>query len=247
MVIRLRIIAAVIAACAASSSASAQSTSLFGNSGPRANSSTAGSTSSGRQSSGGGMQSASGAAGARSGGGGAAAGSGSSDAFQGPQLGETGDLSAQSVGRTGGFVGGASGGMVGDRLAGTTGATATQRPNFGALGSGGGSDFNSQNRPQQGASSTRNFRPRYRVGFEYTPSASDVSVRTAATIGRLTSRNPALSGLEIVVDDAGMAEVRGTAPTAAARKLIENVVRLEPGVRQVTNLVVIAPPAPENP
>lgn len=243
---RVWFIAAVALAFAASSSAFAQSTSLFGNSGPRAQSSTASRSSSGGRTSSASAQSATGGSGARSGGTGAAAGTGAEGAFEGPQLGETGDLSAQAVGRSGGFVGGASGGMVGDRMAGMTATTATQRPSFGALG-GGGSDFNSQNRPQQGASATRNFRPRYRVGFDYTPSSTDVSQRTSATVGLLTSRNPALAGLAIVVDDAGMAEIRGTAPTAAARKLIENVVRLEPGVRKVTNLVVVAPPAAANP
>jgi hypothetical protein len=159
----------------------------------------------------------------------------------------TGDLSAQAVGNSSGFVGAGNGGFVGDRMAGASAMSMLQRAAFGALGAGRGSDFNSQNQSQQGPSATRNFRPRLRVGFEYTPSATTVSERAAATMTRLTTRNPALADLQINVDDAGMAELRGTAPNAEARTLIENVVRLEPGVRGVTNLIVVAPPAAANP
>jgi hypothetical protein len=251
MIIRLWIVVGV-AALFVANEAMAQSTSLFGSSGPRGQSTNASRASSSSQSSSGSMQSptgATGGGGARSGGTGAA-GAGSGGAFQGTQLRDTGDLSAQAVGTGTGFVGGANAGFVGDRMAGATGAAGMsmmQRPSFGALGAGGGSDFNSQNRSQQGQSATRNFRPRYRVGFEYTPTAASLSQRTAATVNRLTTRNPALAGLEIVVDDVGMAEIRGTAPNADARTLIENVVRLEPGVRGVTNLIVVAPPAAANP
>jgi hypothetical protein len=230
-------------------SAQAQSTSLFGSSGPRANSTTA-SRSSSSSSASSMSRSASSTGGAGTGGArasGAGTGAGG-EAFQGPQLGMTGDLSAQAVGNGTGFVGAANTGFIGDRMAGTSGMSTTQRPSFGALGAGrGGSDFNSQNQTQQGPSATRNFRPRFRVGFEYTPSATSVSQRAAATMTRLTTRNPALAGLQINVDDAGMAEIRGTAPNADARTLIENVVRLEPGVRGVTNLIVVAPPAAANP
>jgi len=249
MVVRSWIIAGIVAVLAADGSVFAQTSGLFGNSSTTRSQSTGASrSSSGAGTSGSRTQSAggTGGGGARTGGAGAAAG-GSGGAFQGPQLGETGDLSAQAIGNGTGFVGGGTGGFVGDRMAGASGMSGMQRPSFGSLGAGGGSDFNSQNRSQQGASATRNFRPRYRVGFEYTPSAASVSQRTTATVSRLTARNPALAGLQIVVDDVGMAEIRGTAPNADTRTLIENVVRLEPGVRDVTNLIVVAPPAAANP
>jgi hypothetical protein len=163
----------------------------------------------------------------------------------------TGELSARAVGNGTGFVGATNGAFVGNRMAGSSGAMSTmQRASLGALGAGrGGADFNSQNQNQsrQGQSATRNFRPRFRVGFEYAPSATSVSQRANATMTRLTTRNPALAGLQIDIDEAGMAEIRGTAPNADARTLIENVVRLEPGVRGVTNLIVVAPPAAANP
>jgi hypothetical protein len=160
----------------------------------------------------------------------------------------TGDLSAQAAGNTGGFVGANNGAFVGNRMAGAAGLSSMmQRASFGALGAGAESDFNSQNRSQQGPSATRNFRPRFRVGFEYTPSPTAVSDRAIATMTRLSTRHPYLAGMQVNIDDTGMAEIRGTAPSAEARTLVENVVRLEPGVRGVTNLIVVAPPAAANP
>ena len=66
---------------------------------------------------------------------------------------------------------------------------------------------------------------------------------------RLRTSNPALSGLQIDVNDEGTAEIRGKAPTQDTRMLIENLVRLEPGIREVTNLVEVVPtpPAATNP
>jgi len=238
----------LIVVCGAfQNAAHAQSNSLFGSSGPRANSTTASRSSSSSSASSMGATGSTGSTGARGAGTGAQAGAGGQP-FQGPQLGTTGDLSAQAAGNTGGFVGANNGAFVGNRMAGSAGlSTMMQRASFGALGAGAGSDFNTQNRSQQGQSATRNFRPRFRVGFEYTPSSTAVSDRAVATMTRLSARHPYLAGLQVNIDDAGMAEIRGTAPSAESRTLIENVVRLEPGVRGVTNLIVVAPPAAANP
>lgn len=170
--------------------------------------------------------------------------------MQQPQLNQLGQLSSQAVGNGTGFVGQQNqGAFIGNRMAGTGGMSMMQ-PSFGALGGGrGGSDFNSQNSASQGSSSTRAFRPRYRVAFDFQPPSGDVARRTAVQADRLTASNPALSGLQIDVSDEGIAEIRGQAPTQDARRLIENLVRLEPGVRQVTNLVEVvpAPPAAASP
>jgi hypothetical protein len=71
-----------------------------------------------------------------------------------------------------------------------------------------------------------------------------VQRRAAVQADRLSSTNPALAGLQINVSDLGVAEIRGQAPTQDARLLIENLVRLEPGVSEVTNLVEVVPLAP---
>jgi hypothetical protein len=236
------IVGAAVLASGAPENAFAQSSSLFNNSGSRSTGSGSSGGSLTTQSSAGGLQ---GSSGLGSAGGRGAGGAGSGSAFDGPQIGEVGDLSSQSVGRTGGFVGQSNQGtFVGNRIAGTGGMSAMQ-PSFGALGGGrGGSDFNSQNGRQQGSSQSRSFRPRYRIGFEYKPVLADVSQRAAVQVNRLQARNPALADLQINVDDAGVAEIRGQATTDDARLLIENLVRLEPGVRSVTNLVQVTPTPP---
>lgn len=179
-----------------------------------------------------------------SGGGRTGGGLGGQGAVQGPQLNQLGQLSSQAVGNGTGFVGQQNQGeFVGNRMAGA-GQAAMMQPTFGAFGGGqGGSDFNSQNR-SQGSSSTRAFRPRYRVGFDYRPQTADVQRRATVQADRLSSANPALAGLQISVSDVGVAEIRGQAPTQDARLLIENLVRLEPGVSEVTNLVEVVPLAP---
>lgn len=229
------IVAAAAILVAAAQNASAQSTSLFGSSGSQSPSGGSGGLQSGGGLQGGGGN---GQSGGRSGAGGA---------FSGPQLNQTGGMNAQSVGRGTGFVGQQNqGAFVGQRLAGTGGGAAAP-PSLSGLGAlGGGSNFNNSSGSQQAASNRKGFRPRYRLGFQYQPAAALVSRRAETQVSRLGANNPNLSGLRIVVDDEGVAEISGQASSDDARRLIENLVRLEPGVRRVTNLVEVAPAA-ENP
>ena len=227
--------------CVCTASASAQSQSLFGNSGPLGQSG-ASRTSSGTVSTTGragatqGIGGTSGIGGSSGiGGQGGLGGSGAtgSGTFAGPQLNEVGALSANAVGSGTGFVGQTNQGFAGNRLAGQTSAIAPG-PTFTAP-SGGNFDPNSFQQ-NSGQSSTRQIRPRYRVSFDTgTFAPAEVTTRAEAQIARLTARTPALAGVTIAIDDKGIAELRGTAPDRDTSRLIENIVRLEPGVRGVDN------------
>lgn len=237
----------------AGDSARAQTQSLFGSGGPRAQSrSSAGLSSSpqaGRSAAtsmagGGGLAAPGGGGLAAPGGRGAATAASGGGSFSGPQLSDVGSLSQMAVGNTGGFVGQSNTGtFVGNRMAGQQSLSAMQ-PSFTAPRGGGRNAFGGNvNPPQpQSAGETRTFRPQYRIGFDFTPRpAPEVAQRVEAQLSRLTSTTPALAGVQVAIDEAGVAEIRGQAPSEDARRLIENIVRLEPGVRSVTNLMEVAP------
>lgn len=118
----------------------------------------------------------------------------------------------------------------------------------------GGSQFgggrNTNRNTQRGTtrSSRTSIRPSLRLGF--TP-----VVRPAADVGRAVSRsfsriagrvsrigetNPALRSVRIVPGKAGQLTLTGTVPTAAAKRLAANILRMEPGVRTVTNNLSVA-------
>lgn len=247
----LLMIAVAITLGTASDSAWAQGSNLFSNPTVSNSARSSGSSASAGLSGQGGGSQGSGMGGL--GGGGAGGAAGASGSMSGPALNDLGSLSSRSVGRGTGFVGqsGGNGAFVGNRLAGTAGG-ASMQPSFGSRGgggrggfggAGGPADFNNDDQSQFGATQQRPFRPRYRIGFEYHAAAADVARRVAVQANRLTIRNPKFAGLDIRVDEDGVAEIRGQAPTDDARRLIENLVRLEPGVRSINNLVEVAPTA----
>lgn len=237
------LLAAAAGLCVCTASASAQSQSLFGNSGPVGQSG-ASRTSSGTLSTTGRSTATQGVGG--QGGTGSATGIGGqsntsgSATGGGAQLNELGTLSGNAVGNSTGFVGQTNQGFAGNRLAGQT-ATVAPGPTF-TLPSGGSFDPSSfQN--NSGQSSTRQIRPRYRVSFDAgTFAPAEVTSRIETQIARLSARTPALAGVTIAIDDKGIAELRGTAPDRDTSRLIENIVRLEPGVRGVDNQLDVAQP-----
>jgi hypothetical protein len=160
-------------------------------------------------------------------------------------LNEVGTLSQQSIGNTTGFVGAnTQGTFVGNRMAGQAGLGSTA-PTFSGLG--GGGDFNQNNFNQSGSgqSSTRQVRPRYRLGFEYPRApAAEVTSRIDVQLSRLTESNSQFAGVQIAINPEGIAELRGAAPSEDASRLIENIVRLEPGVRGVDNQITVPPTPP---
>ena len=245
MIRKTWILLAAAGLCVCTASASAQSQSLFGNSGPLGQSG-ASRTSSGTLSTTGRSTTATQGTGGQSGTGSATGIGGQSNTSGsatggGAQLNELGTLSGNAVGNSTGFVGQTNQGFAGNRLAGQTTAVAPG-PTF-TLPSGGSFDPSSLQQNNSGQSSTRQIRPRYRVSFDtgtFAPAA--VTSRIETQIARLSARTPALAGVTIAINDQGIAELRGTAPDRDTSRLIENIVRLEPGVRGVDNQLDVAQP-----
>lgn len=143
-----------------------------------------------------------------------------------------GSLSA-TVGQ-GGFVGGQnSGAFVGNRFAGQTAAQGTQ-PQFGNLQN----SNRAQTRTSQNRSDRKAVRPRYQIAFNapVIPQQELESVLTTTAIN-LPPLNSANQTVQISVDAAGVVVLRGTVETERERKLLESYVRMEPGVRGVSNLL----------
>ncbi len=88
----------------------------------------------------------------------------------------------------------------------------------------------------------RPYPARLRVAFDYDrPSAPARSAVVTARISEvLAARWPQPVAVEMV--EAGKAIVRGLVPTAHDRVLVEQLVRLEPGVSEVENLLQVSPP-----
>jgi hypothetical protein len=225
------------------SDASAQSQSLFGSNSPISQSgrSQSGSSRSSTSAASSALGSASQGIGGQQSGLGQSGIGGEGTAFAGPQLNEVGSLSQQAVGNTTGFVGAnTQGAFVGNRMAGQT-ALSSAGPTFGNLG---GNDFD-PNQSGSGQGTTRQVRPRYRLGFDFAPApAAEITSRIDVQLSRLTDSNPQFAGVQITINDEGIAELRGEAPTEDASRLIENIVRLEPGVRGVDNQIAVSPTPP---
>lgn len=160
--------------------------------------------------------------------------------FTGPQFDAMGSLSNSATGTGTGFVGQTNQAFVGNRLAGQAGVAAPG-PTFTAPS---GGEFDPESFRQQqggGQSSTRQIRPRYRVSFDFERApAAEIANRVETQLTRLQSSNPALAGIDIQIDANGVAVVRGQAPDVDTSRLIENIVRLEPGVRGVDNQLDVA-------
>lgn len=145
-----------------------------------------------------------------------------------------GSLSA-TVGQ-GGFVGGQnSGAFVGNRFAGQTAAQGTQ-PQFGNLQN----TNRTQPRTSQNRTDRKAVRPRYQIAFNapVIPQQELESTLTTTAIS-LPPLNSSNSTVQIAVDAAGVVVLRGAVETERERKLLESYVRMEPGVRGVSNLLAV--------
>jgi len=90
------------------------------------------------------------------------------------------------------------------------------------------------------ASRTRTVRPRHRIAFSYTRrSTSSVELALSARLTRLTARRSSLEGVTLAVADGGTVTLSGQVPDPVARRIAANLVRMEPGVRSVTNELTV--------
>ena len=83
--------------------------------------------------------------------------------------------------------------------------------------------------------------PQYRIAFERpTLAPARVSDRLQRSMSRLSETNRAFSGIEVSLDESGKVALQGVVDSDDARRLIEALIRLEPGVRDVTNKIEVA-------
>ena len=247
MRLRLQILglsAAVLCGLTCPEFAAAQSSSMFGASGPLGQSSSQRGTS---------LSSAGGALGGSAGGmgmGGRGGGGGNNRgllgnagiAGSGAQLGQGGFIGATN--NNGAVVGVSANGQAGQ---GANGA-GRQQSTFGGgqrLNGGNASALNRQGgalnqngdqpAPRPGAMRPA-VKPRLRIAFDY-----PVATRTGTIVEqRLTglNRRVIIDGLQVVVA-AGTVTLQGTVNTENDRKVAEALARLEPGVRNVQNLLIV--------
>lgn len=145
--------------------------------------------------------------------------------------------------------------LGGSTLQNTTGAGQNTLP--GGSQFGGGRNQGTNRNSQRGGTTSRSIRPSLRLGFTpiVRPSA-DVSRAISRSFSRIATRtlrigetNPALRNVRVIPGKAGQLTLTGVVPTAAARRLAANILRMEPGVRSVTNNLQVAqaPSAPDIP
>lgn len=156
-------------------------------------------------------------------------------ADSGPQISDIGSLGDQ-VGQNQ-FVGqGNQGQFIGNRQVGTQQGQGTQARFQQA---GGGQGFRQPDNDQQG--SERRIRPRYRIAFDYNiAGTATIAERSRQQLQTFRTAFNLPDTISVEFDDAGTVILRGEAQSAEMSRLITNVVRLEPGVRNVKNELVVA-------
>ncbi len=87
-------------------------------------------------------------------------------------------------------------------------------------------------------------RPRFRIGFDVTPTGTLSPRESLTPMQPLTtrlSRESGFAGVRIQRDPSGVLTLSGVVTTERDRKLAEAFVRLEPGVRGIKNEILVVP------
>ncbi|MFM9965979.1 MAG: BON domain-containing protein [Planctomycetaceae bacterium] len=116
--------------------------------------------------------------------------------------------------------------------------------NRGGQGNFGQNDPNNQNgQGQQNQDPKRAIRPQLKVAFETSPRPTSEIRSTLQPRFETLSRTPALRGVSYELDAEGVVVLRGSVETPSQKRLAENVVKLEPGVKKVRNELTLNEPA----
>ncbi|MFH1301702.1 MAG: BON domain-containing protein [Planctomycetota bacterium] len=92
----------------------------------------------------------------------------------------------------------------------------------------------------QSAAPVPAFRPQMRVAFTAAPlPLSNVQASMGQSFDRIKERNEHLSGVQFELNADHSVTLRGQVESAGARKLVEFLAMLEPGVRKVTNELTV--------
>ncbi len=139
------------------------------------------------------------------------------------------------------FVGQGADGFTGNRQ---VGQQQQQGANARFTQADGGRGFQQPEQPS--LQSQRRIRPRYRVAFEYQSlTSAGVAERSQRQVQTFRTAFNLPDSMSVELDEEGTAILRGQAVSLEMSRLIAQVVRMEPGVRDVKNeLVVPEAPAP---
>lgn len=181
-------------------------------------------------------------------------GSGAAGGASGPTLNTEAGTTGVDRNFGSGFVGGSdnSGRFVGSQFAGQQRTSGTSRPGSNSFGRNNRGRGSTRGRGQTtrrttGRNSGRTqVRPRQRIAFSFAPRTT-VSIQTSLTkrFTDIVKRRAELKAVSILVGKKGELTLKGEVPTEAARRIASNLVRMEPGVKKITNeLTVVAAATP---
>ena len=170
--------------------------------------------------------------------------------------GTTGTTGSTGTTGGGGTTGGAAGTTGNAAAPGFVGANATQTFVGGAREATSQQNTNRQfqqfmqeaiasSSQSQQSGTPREIRTTMRIGFSFpTASAAQQSGRlanaNALTFTRFTSTRPEFSGINVSLANDGTAVLTGFSPSTETSRLAANLIRLQPGVRNVKNEVAVA-------
>ncbi len=124
---------------------------------------------------------------------------------------------------------------------GTTGANAGQNRNFSRATTGGLGNRQNLNNTGQTGPRVPEFRPQLRVAFSAAPlPLNNVQTSMGESFTRIKERHERLRNVEFQLNPDHSVTLRGEVESAGARKLVEFMAMLEPGVRTVKNELTVA-------
>ncbi len=143
-----------------------------------------------------------------------------------------------------GFVGGSQneGRFIGSQFSGQQ-QVGGGRNVFGGGGRGGGGRFTMPNQSSRN-SATKRVRPRHRIAFAFA-SRSPAKIQTSLDVrfSLLLTRRPEFKNVTIAVGKKpGELTLSGSVPSSAAKRIATAMVRMESGVRRVTNQLSVVDP-----
>lgn len=99
----------------------------------------------------------------------------------------------------------------------------------------GGSDFG-----RGSSQASKPIQPRHEVAFQF-PQRDAATIQSTVTtrINALAKKDPGAAGVTVEFPHSGIVVLKGQVQSEEARRLAEMVVRIEPGVRQVQNELVV--------
>ncbi|MCA9004133.1 MAG: BON domain-containing protein [Planctomycetaceae bacterium] len=124
---------------------------------------------------------------------------------------------------------------------GTTGANNGQNRNFNRATTGGTGSRQNLNNTGQTGPKVPEFRPQLRVAFSAAPlPLSNLQTSMGDSFTRIKERHEQLRNVEFQLNPDHSVTLRGEVESAGAKKLVEFMAMLEPGVRTVKNELTIA-------